>query len=168
VCPDWHHPSPEEKRGRSGKAPSSSEEGGGGGGTSRKSMLQRAAHMRHNSTEPERRLWQKLRASHLKGYKFRRQAPIGRRIADFFCPAKGLIVELDGDTHDRARDLARDGDMAARFGYRTVRFTNEDVMRNMEGVLLALTEALEMQPDRWPSASKHHPPTPSSKEEGEQ
>ncbi|HZF45397.1 MAG TPA: endonuclease domain-containing protein [Sphingomonadaceae bacterium] len=131
-------------------------------------MLERAANMRRNPTEPERRLWQQLRASRLKGCKFRRQAAIGKRIADFFCPTKGLIVELDGGTHDRARDLARDADIEAGFGYRTIRFTNEDVMRNMEGVLVALNEALEEQPDRWASAPKHHPPAPSSEEEGVQ
>ncbi|WP_419716608.1 endonuclease domain-containing protein [Altererythrobacter fulvus] len=120
--------------------------------------------MRCDPTEPERRLWQQLRGSRLTGRKFRRQAIIEHRIADFFCPAKGLIVELDGNTHDRPRDLAGDADIAARFGYRTIRFTNEDVMRNMEGVLVALNEALESLPDRW----RHHPPAPSSEEEGEQ
>ncbi|HTN15242.1 MAG TPA: DUF559 domain-containing protein [Sphingomonadaceae bacterium] len=77
-------------------------------------------------------------------------------------------MEPDGDTHDRPRDLAGDADIAARFGYRTIRFTNEDVMRNMEGVLVALNEVLEEQPDRWASASKHRLPASSSEEEGEQ
>ncbi len=78
------------------KAPSSSEEGVGGGASQRKTLLRRAAIMRSNLTEPERRLWMALRDKRFKGYKFRRQAIIGDRIMDFFCPAKGLVVELDG------------------------------------------------------------------------
>ncbi len=66
--------------------------------TDRPIMLARAARMRREPTEPERRLWQHLRASQLGGYKFRRQATIGGRIVDFFCPLKGLVVEIDGDT----------------------------------------------------------------------
>jgi very-short-patch-repair endonuclease len=63
--------------------------------------------------------------------------------------------------------LKRDAGIEARFGYKTVRFTNEDVMRNLDGVLVALAEALDRQPDRWPGGAEHHPPTPSSEEEGE-
>jgi len=129
-------------------------------------MLQRASSMRRNPTEPEIRLWHALRGSRLDGHKFRRQASIGNRIADFFCPAKGLIVELDGDTHDRAADLKRDADMKIRFGYSTVRFTNEDVMRNMDGVLAALREALDAQPDRWLGRSGTTPQPPPLKRRG--
>jgi very-short-patch-repair endonuclease len=148
-------------------APSSSEEGVGGGGRTREVLLERARQLRNNPTEPEIRLWRELRGSNLGGYKFRRQAKIGNRIADFFCPPKGLIVEIDGDTHDREGDLRRDAALRRRFGYTTIRFTNEDVMRNMDGVLVALGEALERQPDRWPGRARHHPPAPSSEEEGE-
>jgi very-short-patch-repair endonuclease len=123
--------------------------------------------MRRNPTEPERRLWNELKGSRLAQLKFRRQAIVGIRIADFLCPAKGLIVELDGETHDRERDLRSDAGIEAGFGYKTIRFTNEDVMRNLEGVLIALSEALQVQPDRWPNGAGHHPPTPSSEEEGE-
>ncbi|MCJ2185341.1 endonuclease domain-containing protein [Novosphingobium beihaiensis] len=112
-------------------------------------MLQRAAAMRRISSEPERRLWMALRDRRFQGYKFRRQAVIGSRIADFFCPAKGLIVEVDGDTHDREQDLRRDHALEQHLGFRTVRFANLEVMSNMEGVLLALLDALESQPDRW-------------------
>ena len=148
-------------------APSSSEEGVGGGGPTRKDMLDRAATMRRNPTEPEKRLWRELRGCRFAGYKFRRQAIIGKRIADFFCPAKGLVVELDGETHDRERDQVHDLALERRTGFRTLRFTNEDVMRNMEGVLTVLQSAVEDQPDRWTNGRKHHPPAPSSEEEGE-
>jgi very-short-patch-repair endonuclease len=99
-------------------------------------MRERSRQLRNNPTSPELRLWQELRGSRLGAHKFRRQARIGTgRIADFFCPAKGLIVEVDGDTHDRASDLKRDAAIERRFGYRTIRVTNQDVMRNLDGVI---------------------------------
>jgi very-short-patch-repair endonuclease len=123
--------------------------------------------MRNNPTEPEKRLWRALRARQCFGHKFRRQDVIGSRIVDFFCPAKGLVIEVDGDTHDRAMDLCRDRRMLREFGFRVVRFTNEDVMRNCDGVLTSLEMTLDAQAERWPNRRGHHPPTPSSKEEGE-
>ena len=149
------------------KAPSSSEEGVGGGGPSRTVMRERATRLRNDPTEPETRLWRELRGSRLGGHKFRRQAVIDVRIADFFCPAKGLIVELDGETHDREADLRRDAAIARRTGYRTVRFTNEDVMRNMRGVLEVLKRELDERPDRWSKCENNHPLTPSFEKEGE-
>lgn len=130
-------------------------------------MLKRAAALRKNPPEPEIRLWQELRKSRFDHFKFRRQSIVGNRIADVFCPAKGLIIEIDGDTHDKEVDLRRDAAINREFGYRTIRFTNDDVMQNLDGVLEALAATLERQPDRWPGRSQHHPPTPSSEEEGE-
>ncbi|MBT2187419.1 DUF559 domain-containing protein [Sphingobium sp. H33] len=126
-------------------------------------MLARAARMRREPTEPERRLWRQLRASQLSGYKFRRQATIAGRIVDYFCPAKNLIVELDGDTHDVESDAARDADLRERFGFVTLRFGNRDVIENMEGVLSRLLLTLDTLPDRWVSGTT---PGPSSEEEG--
>ena len=147
------------------KAPSSLEEGVGGGGPTRQMLLKRAAEMRNNPTEQEWRLWMQLRGSRFAGHKFRRQALIGHRIVDFFNPAKGLVVEVDGDTHDREADVVRDSRMEASFGFRTIRFTNLEVMREMDGCLTMLRQVLDAQADRWPG--RHHPPAPSSKEEGE-
>jgi very-short-patch-repair endonuclease len=124
--------------------------------------------MRSNPTEPERRLWMELRSKRLFGYKFCRQEVIGSRIVDFFCPAKGFAIEIDGHTHDLERDLRRDRHMLRDFGFRVVRFTNEDVMRNCDGVLTSLKMALDAQADRWPNRSEHHPPAPSSEEEWEE
>jgi very-short-patch-repair endonuclease len=143
--------------------PSSSEEGLGVVVTDRVTMLDRAAHMRREPTETERRLWRALSRSQLGGYKFRRQAIIGGRIADFFCPAKGLVVEIDGDTHDPGRDHQRDAWLGRQTGFAVVRFTNRDVMTNLEGVLTALLKILEDLPDRWPG---HTTPGPTSEEEG--
>ena len=141
------------------KAPSSSEEGvGGGEGPTRATMLERAATMRREPTEPEKRLWIALRDSSLDGFKFRRQATIGDRIVDFLFPAKGLVVEVDGETHDRAMDVPRDEAMLRDRGFMPLRFTNEDVMRNLEGVLLVLRETLDARPDRWPGTTPQPPP----------
>ena len=119
--------------------------------------------MRKAPTEPERRLWWRIRNSQLGGHKFRRQAPIANRIVDFLCPAKGLIVELDGDTHNPARDALRDADMRTRFGFITLRFTNREVMDNLDGVLETIVSTLDGLPDRWEG---HTTPSPSSEEEG--
>lgn len=148
-------------------APSSSEEGVGGGAVPRELLLKRAAEMRRNPTEPERRLWMALRQSRLSGYKFRRQAIIGQRIVDFFCPAKALVVEIDGDTHDAEQDAQRDKRMMHSADVRIVRFSNSEVMRNMDGVLTELERLLDLQRDRWSGPDRHHPPAPSSEEEGE-
>jgi very-short-patch-repair endonuclease len=169
-----HHPptpSSEEEGEHDVKAPSSLEEGVGGGGVSADTLKARARAMRNSPTEPERRLWLALRSSRFEGFKFRRQDVIGNRIVDFFCPARGLIVEVDGHTHDAEVDAARDARMLRDFGFATVRFTNEDVMRNLDGCLMRLQEVLQEAPERWSGwvqrFSRHHPPTPSSKEEGE-
>ena len=168
-CGEHHPPAPsfEEKGELDAKAPSSLEEGVGGGGPTREIMLKRAADMRRNLPDPERRLWMELRASRFYGFKFRRQAVIGGRIVDFFCPTKGLVIEIDGVTHDPEIDEKRDKQMIRATDYRIVRFTNEDVMRNIDGVLVTLKNALDAQSDRWPGSEEHLPPAPSSEEEGE-
>ena len=149
------------------KAPSSLEEGVGGGGVSPETLKARARAMRNNPTEPEKRLWAALRDSRLAGFKFRGQDVIGHRIVDFFCPARGVVIEVDGDTHHAEVDALRDAQMLRQFGFRTVRFTDGDVMRNLEGCLTRLCNVLDDTPERWAGRVRHHPPTPSSEEEGE-
>lgn len=120
----------------------------------------RAREMRRNPTEPEKRLWRHLSNGQLDGLKFRRQEVIGRYIADFMCPSRGLIVEVDGDTHDMAKDRLRD-DVLAHHGFRVVRVGNGDVMTNMEGVVEAIRLAAAGR------SSRHSPhPNPSPEEEG--
>ncbi len=133
--------------------------------TDRATLLARAREMRRNPTEPEKRLWRHLSASQLGGHKFRRQAVIDCYIADFFCPLKKLIVELDGDTHDVDSDGKRDRRLQEK-GYRTVRFSNLDVMGNMDGVLLDLLRILEETPDRWGGRQAGTTPTPPLKRRG--
>ena len=73
-------------------------------------LLKRAKEMRRNPTEPEKRLWRCVSNAQLGGYKFRRQHVVvaANAIIDLFCPAVGLCVEIDGDTHDNVYDNRRD------------------------------------------------------------
>ena len=95
----------------------------------------RARTLRQNTTEAERRVWQILRLHQMKGYKFRRQVPIGRYIADFVCHEARLIVEIDGGQHDRSspREAERSGFLQDQ-GYRILRFWNNEVLANLDGV----------------------------------
>jgi len=117
----------------------------------------RARSMRNNPTEPEKRLWRRLSNGQLGGHKFRRQQVIDRFIADFVCASARLILEVDGDTHEEASDLARDTALAA-LGYRVLHLTNHDVIGNMDGGLRLISETLRQ-------AEKPHP-NPSPEGEG--
>jgi very-short-patch-repair endonuclease len=105
----------------------------------------RARDLRKNATDAEKRLWNALRES--LPYKFRRQQPIGRFIADFACPARKLVIELDGGQHaDRTEADARRSAELARRGYRVVRFWNNEVLANLEGVLDTIRRELDPPP----------------------
>ena len=98
----------------------------------------RARKLRHASTPAERILWSKIRLGQLEGQNFRRQHPIGTYVLDFYCPALGLAVELDGGQHgnpERSKtDKVRDAWLRGR-GVQVLRFWNSDVFANLYGVL---------------------------------
>ena len=106
----------------------------------------RAKQLRRTMTRAETLLWRHLKAHRLANLAFRRQTPIGNYIADFVAHSCRLIVEVDGESHDfeeRFRhDERRDRWFASR-GYRVLRFTNVDVMSNLEGVVLSILQAAE-------------------------
>ncbi|TWB94750.1 very-short-patch-repair endonuclease [Bradyrhizobium macuxiense] len=106
----------------------------------------RAKQLRRTMTRAETLLWRHLKADRLAGLNFRRQAPIGNYIADFVAHACKLVVEVDGESHDFAErlrhDERRDAWLRSR-GYRVLRFTNDDVLKNLEGVVLSIAEAAE-------------------------
>lgn len=105
-------------------------------------ILQRAREMRRRPTEPERRLWQRLRGKQLDGYKFRRQHPIDRFIVDFYCHAALIAVEIDGESHANQQEYDRERTAwLESAGLRVIRFTNNEVMHNMEGVLVTIIES---------------------------
>ena len=94
-----------------------------------------AKQLRRSHTEAEKALWKHLRSKGLSGLKFRRQQPIGAYIVDFVCLEKKLIIEVDGGQHsnseeDRRRDAWLQGE-----GYAVLRFWNNEVLGNLEGVM---------------------------------
>jgi len=127
------------------------EDKGGGGATSPPSAMngvtvtvQFARDLRQQMTDAERRLWYLLRRKQLEGLRFRRQAPVGKYIADFVCFRERLIVEVDGGSHvdAQAYDEARTAWLESE-GFRVLRFWNNDVLGNQEGVLERILEALK-------------------------
>jgi very-short-patch-repair endonuclease len=113
-------------------------------------LLKRAHEMRRNPTEPEKRLWRSLSNGQLNGFKFRRQHVVyeAQAIVDFFCPSIGLCVEVDGDTHDDRSDASRDGRLKA-MGFTVIRFSNSDVISNIDGVAWQLLSTASSLPMRW-------------------
>jgi very-short-patch-repair endonuclease len=103
-----------------------------------RSKTARARQLRRNSTDAEMKLWQRLRNKQL-GVDFRRQHPTGTYVLDFYCPALGLAIEVDGGQHALAqqRDARRDA-WFAEGGVTVLRFWNSDVMENFNGVLEAI------------------------------
>ena len=103
--------------------------------------------MRHAMTEAELRFWNAVRAHRLMNLGFRRQVPIAGHIIDFACPAHRLVVEIDGAQHGGEAIVVRDAARTARFemaGWTVVRFWNDDVLQDIEGVcrhILAVIEA---------------------------
>src|SRR5438128_2206708 len=96
---------------------------------------QNARRLRRDLTDAERRLWAVLRERRLAGYRFRRQYPIGNFIVDFACTKYQLIVEADGGQHsDNEADQRRTA-FLQREGWRVIRFWNNDVLANTEGVV---------------------------------
>ena len=102
--------------------------------------------LRQNLTEAEAKLWRELRGRQVQGYKFRRQHPIEDYVADFACLALKLVVEIDGATHSTTEELAYDVARTAvleGLGWQVIRFTNDDVFRDVNGVVEAIYEVLK-------------------------
>jgi very-short-patch-repair endonuclease len=99
-------------------------------------QLEFARKLRQEQTDAENLLWSHLRAYRLSRLKFRRQQPVGAYVVDFFCPDKKLIVELDGGQHQErvGHDEVRDAWLKSE-GYTVLRYWNNEVMANLEGVL---------------------------------
>jgi very-short-patch-repair endonuclease len=107
-------------------------------------LTERARELRRNQTEAEERLWNELRGRRLAAAKFVRQYQIGEFIADFACRSLRLAIELDGGQHsENERDAARTRVIEA-YGYRVIRFWNNEVLENMDGVLQAISHELEL------------------------
>jgi very-short-patch-repair endonuclease len=97
--------------------------------------------LRRHSTDAEALLWSRLRNRQLLGFKFRRQMPIGSQVADFASLEGKLVVELDGCQHTAEADAARTAAIEAA-GFLVLRFWNDDVLTNAEGVMEVIARTL--------------------------
>ena len=113
---------------------------------------ERSRELRTNATPAERLLWQHVRNKKLADARFNRQVPIGPFICDFVARGPRLVIELDGGQHGLAQssDSNRTAFLKQR-GYRVLRFWNNDVLENVEGVLAVIVEALKGRPSPNPS-----------------
>jgi len=101
-----------------------------------------ARRLRRDATDAERRLWSALRDRRLRGYRFRRQYPIGDFIVDFACTRHHLVVEADGGQHaDNQGDLRRTVWLESE-GWRVLRFWNNDALANTDGVVETILREL--------------------------
>lgn len=103
----------------------------------------RARRLRIDQTDAETKLWHCIRNRQIAGCKFVRQEPLEQYICDFVCREKHLIIEVDGGQHaESSRDQIRDRKLVA-LGYRILRFWNNEVLTNIEGVLLKIESELK-------------------------
>ena len=112
-------------------------------------LLNNRRRLRRNSTPQETIFWSRVRAKRFKGLKFRRQHSIGNYIVDFYCPDKKLVIELDGCQHKREKDVRYDTGRTNHFeslGLRVLRFWNNEINDNLEGVFLKIEEVLVLPP----------------------
>jgi len=110
-----------------------------------------ARNLRKNSTEAEKILWQRLRNRQLEGFKFRRQQAVGRYIVDFINFERKFVIELDGGQHaiEKDKDRERDRWFQAQ-GFEVLRYWNNEVFENLEGVLEVIRERLLSPPPPLP------------------
>jgi very-short-patch-repair endonuclease len=141
--------------------------------------VERARGLRRAMTEAEKKLWRQLRQLPLATSHFRRQAAIGPYFADFACHKCRVVIEVDGGGHGEARQLAADRRRTAYLasrGYRVLRFWNNEVLKEIEGVMTLIYAAVHPQeapptPDPSPPRVMHvgggEPRVPCVEEEGE-
>ena len=114
----------------------------------------RARELRTNATDAERKLWPYLSARKIAGVRFNRQVPVGPFICDFVARGAGLVIEIDGGQHAErvAEDETRTRKIEA-LGFQVIRFWNNDVLGNVEGVVAEIERVLRDRPSPNPSRS---------------
>lgn len=124
---------------------------------------QLARALRQRMTDAERLLWRHLRNRELGGWKFKRQYPVGPFIVDFICVEKNVVIEVDGGEHaeNEEQDLQRSAYLN-KMGYRVLRFWNNEVLQETEGVLETIFGMLANDKQNSPSPQ----PSPPSGERG--
>lgn len=108
-------------------------------------LTSRSRGLRKNATDAERKLWSVLRARQLNRFKFRMQVEIDDYIVDFLCAERRLVIEVDGGQHTQERDARRTAYLESQ-GFRIIRFWNDDVLQNLDGVWAMIEEALDFTP----------------------
>ena len=113
-----------------------------------KKLKARSRELRSSMTDAEISLWSKVRRKQLHGLQFYRQKPLGKYIVDFYCPSARLVIEVDGGQHyteeGQAKDSRRDADLST-MGLNVLRFSNLDVVRNVDGVIAEVIRQLEKE-----------------------
>ncbi len=116
--------------------------------------VERARKLRTNQTDAERVLWRKLRELKSEGFHFRHQAPMGEYIADFACHHARVVIEIDGGQRGATKQIERDTSRTEWLesrGYTVLRFWNNEVLQNLDGVMVSLRAALaELPPPHSP------------------
>jgi len=126
--------------------------------------LEKAKELRKESTKEENKLWKYLSGKQLDNFKFRRQQPIDKYIVDFFCPAANLVIELDGSQHAEQKDYDnKRTDFLESKGYKVLRFWNNEVNENIEGVVEKILDYLKNAPHDKLQGNLSTPPQGGSK-----
>ena len=111
------------------------------------SKIQRAKELRRHMTPEEAMLWERLRANRLQGFHFRRQQVIAGFIVDFYCHSTGLVIEVDGSVHDQRVEYDLDRSrILESLGLRVLRFKNQEIREEIEGVLAHVVAACQAFP----------------------
>ncbi|OGL67166.1 hypothetical protein A2856_03845 [Candidatus Uhrbacteria bacterium RIFCSPHIGHO2_01_FULL_63_20] len=115
----------------------------------RNDKSERRRELRRDSTLPERKIWKRIRNRALGGLKFRRQVGIGPYIVDFYCAKRRLVIEIDGESHFTPEGVAYDAERTAyleSLNNRVLRFTNADVMENIDAILERIHAFIKTSP----------------------
>ena len=105
-----------------------------------------ARNLRRNESDAERKLWSKLRSRQFENLKFRRQQPLGKYIVDFVSLEKKIVIEVDGSQHMESVNIEHDAERTQYLedeGYTVLRFWNNDVLTNIEGVATRILEQID-------------------------
>jgi len=112
-------------------------------------MIELARNLRKKQTNAEALLWEIIRNKQVSGLKFRRQHPIGNYIADFYCPEKSLVIELDGSIHGKEEQKKHDKERDAimkQHNINVIRFSNDDVFEKIEEVIQTIIDISNQSP----------------------
>lgn len=124
-------------------------------------LIEFARKLRQDATDPEALLWACLRNRRMNKRKFRRQHPLGPYVLDFYCADLKLAIELDGGQHNtpegKQHDKAREAFLRSQ-GIETLRFTNDDMMQNTDGVMNVIWDRTAFTPQSSPSSKTGSPP----------